>query len=71
MEIYTEATSEATREALRRLGHTLGTDGQVSEDSADVTARCGWEPPRSIRSAASVLAAEPVLCGLCNREFAA
>ena len=71
MEIYTEATSEATREALRRLGHTLGTDGQVSEDSADVTARCGCEPPRSIRSAASVLAAGPVLCGLCNREFAA
>ena len=71
MEIYTEATSEAAREALRRLGHTPGNDGQAGEDGADVTVRCGCQPPRSIRSAASVLAAGPVLCGLCNREFAA
>ena len=71
MEIYTEATSEATREALRRLGHTLGTDGHTSEDDADVTVQCGCHPPRSIRSTASILAAGPVLCGLCNREFAA
>ncbi len=73
MEIYTEATSEATREALRKLGQTLGTNGETDEgrDGADVTVRCRCEPPRPIHAPASVLAAGPVLCGLCNREFAA
>jgi hypothetical protein len=28
MEIYTDATSEATREALRRLGESLGGDDE-------------------------------------------
>jgi len=71
MEIYTEATSEATREALRKLGRTLGANSEAEqgEDSADVTARCCCEPPRSIRAMANVLAAGPVLCGLCNRDF--
>jgi len=73
MEIYTEATSAATREALRKLGHTLGTSSDAYEvqDGTGVIALCGCEPPRPIRVAGSVLAAGPVLCGLCNREFAA
>ncbi len=73
MEIYTEATSEATREALRKLGHTLGTNSDADEDQGvtGVTARCGCEPPRLIRATVSILAAGPVLCGLCSHEFAA
>ncbi len=73
MEIYTEATSEATREALRKLGHTLGSNSAEDDgqDGTGVAARCRCEPPRTIRATASVLAAGPVLCCLCNREFAA
>jgi len=71
MEIYTEATSEATREALRKLGQTLSGATDEAQHGTDVTARCGCEPPRPIRAAARVLAVGPVVCGLCNREFAA
>ena len=71
MEIYTEATSEATREALRKLGQTLSGATDEAQHGTDVTARRGCEPPRPIRAAARVLAVGPVVCGLCNREFAA
>lgn len=37
MEIYTEATSEATREALRKLGKTL--DSGQADPASDASAR--------------------------------
>jgi hypothetical protein len=74
MEIYTETTSEATRAALKKLGDTLGNESRDikgQDDGNGVAARCSCEPPRPIRVAAAVLAAGPVLCGLCDHEFAA
>jgi len=47
-----------------------GTGGRKYSNNG-VAARCGCEPPRRIRVAASVLAAGPVLCGLCGAEFGA
>jgi len=36
LEIYTDAASEATRDALNRLGHELGQpDGQAGEEDQD------------------------------------
>lgn len=47
-----------------------GRGGRKSSNNG-VSALCGCEPPRRIRVAASVLAAGPVMCGLCDAEFAA
>jgi hypothetical protein len=52
-----------------RVGEGRKGTGRTSSNNG-VPARCGCEPPRRIRVAASVLEAGPVVCGICAARFA-
>lgn len=52
-------------------GQDGGTGRGRKSSNNGAAARCGCEPLRRIRVAATVLEAGPVLCGLCDGEFTA
>lgn len=53
--------------AYRRAEAPTGGTGKTSRNNPAAT--CGCEPARRVRVARAVLAAGPILCGICACEF--